>query len=63
MSSHLTANCFSFSSSRGQNPLHLLGQYGKENAAAIFELFRESMPEYPVGLADHDGNTGSLKNV
>ncbi|WAR02239.1 ANFY1-like protein, partial [Mya arenaria] len=30
------------------NPLHVLAAYGKDNAAAIFELFRESMPEYPI---------------
>ncbi|XP_064612506.1 rabankyrin-5-like [Liolophura sinensis] len=43
--------------SRGQNPMHVLGQYGKENAAAIFELFRECMPEYPIDVPDTEGNT------
>lgn len=43
---------------RGQNALHLLGQYGKENAAAIFELFMECMPQYPINEPDSNGNTG-----
>ncbi|XP_078535807.1 rabankyrin-5 isoform X1 [Lissotriton helveticus] len=42
---------------RGQSPLHILGQYGKENAAAIFELFLECMPEYPLNKPDAEGNT------
>lgn len=42
---------------RGQNPLHVLGQYGKENAAAIFDLFMECMPNYPVDQLDSNGNT------
>ncbi|XP_069470823.1 rabankyrin-5 isoform X2 [Ambystoma mexicanum] len=42
---------------RGQSPLHILGQYGKENAAAVFELFLECMPEYPLNKPDAEGNT------
>uniref|UniRef100_A0A2K6RKI5 Ankyrin repeat and FYVE domain containing 1 n=1 Tax=Rhinopithecus roxellana TaxID=61622 RepID=A0A2K6RKI5_RHIRO len=42
---------------RGQSPLHILGQYGKENAAAIFDLFLECMPEYPLDKPDADGST------
>lgn len=42
---------------RGQSPMHILGQYGKENAAAIFELFLECMPEYPLDKPDSEGNT------
>ncbi|MBN3293935.1 ANFY1 protein, partial [Polypterus senegalus] len=42
---------------RGQSPMHILGQYGKENAAAIFELFLECMPEYPLDKPDNEGNT------
>uniref|UniRef100_A0A8C2QCA9 Ankyrin repeat and FYVE domain containing 1 n=1 Tax=Cricetulus griseus TaxID=10029 RepID=A0A8C2QCA9_CRIGR len=42
---------------RGQSPLHILGQYGKENAAAIFDLFLECMPEYPLDKPDAEGNT------
>ncbi|XP_059177093.1 rabankyrin-5-like isoform X2 [Physella acuta] len=45
---------------KGQNPLHILGQYGKDNAAAIFELFRETMPEYPIDRPDNEGNTAIL---
>lgn len=50
----LTAN----TSFRGQSPMHVLGHYGKENAAAIFELFLECMPEYPLDKPDNEGNTG-----
>nr|XP_020019082.1 rabankyrin-5 isoform X3 [Castor canadensis] len=45
---------------RGQSPLHILGQYGKENAAAIFDLFLECMPEYPLDKPDAEGNTDML---
>ena len=48
---------------RGQNPLHVLGQYGKENAAAIFDLFMECMPKYPLNLPDVNGNTGTVPVV
>ncbi|KAJ7374098.1 Ankyrin repeat and FYVE domain-containing protein 1 [Desmophyllum pertusum] len=41
---------------RGQNPLHILSQYAKDNAVAIFELFRQSMPEYPINALDADEN-------
>uniref|UniRef100_A0A8C6X6D1 Ankyrin repeat and FYVE domain containing 1 n=1 Tax=Naja naja TaxID=35670 RepID=A0A8C6X6D1_NAJNA len=44
---------------RGQSPMHILGQYGKENAATIFDFFRECMPEYPLDKPDTDGNTGN----
>ncbi|XP_059511180.1 rabankyrin-5 [Stegostoma tigrinum] len=42
---------------RGQSPMHVLGHYGKENAATIFELFLECMPDYPLDKPDSDGNT------
>lgn len=42
---------------RGQNPLHILSQYAKDNAVAIFDLFRQSMPEYPLNALDADENT------
>lgn len=45
---------------RGQNPLHILAQYAKDNAVAIFDLFRQSMPEYPINALDADENTGEL---
>lgn len=45
--------------SRGHSPMHVLGHYGKENAAAIFELFLECMPEYPLDKPDNEGNTGA----
>lgn len=48
---------------RGQSPMHILGHYGKENAAAIFELFLECMPEYPLDKPDNEGNTGRADGV
>jgi len=45
---------------RGQNPLHILAQYAKDNAVAIFDLFRQSMPDYPINALDADENTGEL---
>lgn len=45
---------------KGQNSLHVLSQYGKDNAAAIFELFREAMPDYPIDQPDLEGNTAML---
>lgn len=38
--------------------MHILGQYGKDNAAAICDLFLECMPEYPLDKPDAEGNTG-----
>ncbi len=38
--------------------MHILGQYGKENAAATFELFMECMPDYPLDKTDNNGATG-----
>ncbi len=37
--------------------MHILGQCGKENAAAIFDLFLDTMPDYPIDKPDKDGNT------
>lgn len=37
---------------KGRNPLHELCKYGKENAAAICELFFECMPDYPINKPD-----------
>ncbi|XP_041096935.1 rabankyrin-5 [Polyodon spathula] len=52
--SNINAEAFNL---RGQSPMHILGQYGKENAAAIFELFLECMQEYPLDKQDNEGNT------
>ncbi|XP_072163422.1 rabankyrin-5-like [Diadema setosum] len=52
--SNIDAEAFN---ARGQTPMHLLGQYGKDNAAAIFDLFRECMPNYPLDKQDAEGNT------
>jgi rabankyrin-5 len=45
---------------RGQNPIHLLASYGRENAAAIFEVFIECMPDYPINKVDAEGNSPLL---
>ncbi|XP_025091346.1 rabankyrin-5-like isoform X2 [Pomacea canaliculata] len=55
--SHINAEAVNL---KGQNPLHLLGQYGKDNAAAMFELFREAIPDYPIDRPDAEGNTALL---
>ncbi|XP_056911182.1 rabankyrin-5 isoform X1 [Takifugu flavidus] len=52
--SNIDAEAFNL---RGHSPMHVLGHYGKENAAAIFELFLECMPEYPLDKPDNEGNT------
>uniref|UniRef100_A0A8C2ZT29 Ankyrin repeat and FYVE domain containing 1 n=1 Tax=Cyclopterus lumpus TaxID=8103 RepID=A0A8C2ZT29_CYCLU len=52
--SNIDAEAFNL---RGQSPMHVLGHYGKDNAAAIFELFLECMPEYPLDKPDNEGNT------
>lgn len=44
---------------KGQNPLHVLARHGKDNSAAICELFIEYMPDYPINKPDLDGNTGN----
>lgn len=43
--------------------MHVLGQYGKDNAAAIFDLFLECMPEYPLDKPDTEGNTGKSLTI
>ncbi|CAH1801017.1 unnamed protein product [Owenia fusiformis] len=42
---------------KGMTAMHNLGQYGKDSAAAIFELFVQCMPDYPIDKPDDDGNT------
>nr|CAD7590659.1 unnamed protein product [Timema genevievae] len=43
---------------KGQNPLHVLSRYSRENSAAMGELFLECMPNYPLNQPDLHGNTG-----
>ena len=43
---------------RGQNALHTLAQYAKDNAGAIFEIFRQNLPDFPINSVDSEGNTG-----
>ncbi|XP_077288215.1 rabankyrin-5 [Arctopsyche grandis] len=45
---------------KGRNPLHELCRCGKENAAAICELFLECMKDYPVDKTDLQGNSPLL---
>ncbi|KAJ1524187.1 hypothetical protein ONE63_010710 [Megalurothrips usitatus] len=45
---------------KGQNPLHVLARHGKDNSAAICELFIEFMPDYPINKPDLDGNTALM---
>ena len=44
---------------KGRNPLHILANFVSDNAVAIFDLFFECMPEYPLDKVDGDGNTGN----
>lgn len=37
---------------KGRNPLHELCRCGKDNSAAICELFLECMPDYPINKPD-----------
>ena len=53
---------FCFYVCRGMNAMHVLGQYGRENAGALFDLFIECMPEYPIDKPDQNGNTGTSAN-
>lgn len=45
---------------RGQNPLHVLANYPKDNAAAIAEVFLEAMPDYDLNRVDVEGNSALL---
>ena len=42
---------------KGRNPLHILASFGQENSVAIFELFVESMPSYPINRPDAEGSS------
>lgn len=48
---------------RGQNALHMLAIYNKDNAAAIFEVFRQNRPNLNVNAFDADENTGMIRNL
>lgn len=41
-----------------RNPLHELAKHGKENAAAICEVFLDYIPNYPLEVKESEGNTG-----
>ncbi|XP_047142037.1 rabankyrin-5 isoform X3 [Hydra vulgaris] len=42
---------------RSQNSLHVLAAHSSDNAAAIFDLFRQTMPNYPFDALDGEENT------
>lgn len=44
--------------SKGMSPLHVLAVYGKENSAAILDLFIEYIRDFNLDLKDAKGNTG-----
>jgi rabankyrin-5 len=46
--------------SRGMNPLHLLGAYGKDNSSAILDLFIEFVPNFKLDCKDANGNSALL---
>lgn len=48
---------------RGQNPLHVLANYPKDNAAAIAEMFLETMPDYDLNRVDVEGNSGEYQEM
>ena len=43
---------------RGENCLHVLARYSKENAPVIFSLLMQTAPGFPIDVQDRDGNTG-----
>ena len=46
---------------KGRSPLHVLANFGKpDSSVAIYELFMECMPEYPLNQPDAEGNTALL---
>ena len=53
--SHIDAKAINF---KGRNPLHILANFAQDNAVAVFDLFLECMPDFPLDKIDGDGNTG-----
>lgn len=53
--SKINAECFNL---KGRTPLHVLANFGRDNAAQICDFFFECMPEYPRDSGDCNGNTG-----
>lgn len=45
---------------KGQTAMHVLGQYGKDNSAAIFDAFMDCIPNYQINKTDVNGNTTLL---
>lgn len=46
--------------SKGMSPLHVLAVYGKDNSAALLELFKEHIRDFNLDLKDAKGNTGKM---
>ena len=48
---------------RGENCLHVLARYSKENAPVNFSLLMQTAPGFPIDVQDRDGNTGEQPSV
>lgn len=48
---------------KGMNPTHMLGPYGKENASAILDLFKENIKSFDLDQKDAKGNSGKLNTT
>ena len=46
--------------SKGRSPFHVLARFCDNNAAEMFDLFMECMPEYNIDKTDAEGNTPLL---
>ena len=56
-SAHTLVHVHTSHTRRGQNILHILAKYAKENASGIFSMILEVSPSFPVDLPDADGNS------
>ncbi|XP_023334642.1 rabankyrin-5 [Eurytemora carolleeae] len=45
---------------KGRSPLHVLARFTERNTTDIFNVFMETMPEYPIDKQDTEGNTPLL---
>ena len=48
---------------RGENCLHMLSRFPRDNAAALFNMLLAVASGYPINKQDGDGNTGELVEV
>ena len=40
---------------KGRSPLHVLARFTERNTTDIFNVFMETMPEYPIDKQDTEG--------